>query len=420
LSLETLHLIGLSHDTADVCEREKFALDQASLPLILRELENQSLHEVVALSTCNRTELYACSESNSALLDFFCQREPALRGSKSHLLYSKRGAEVVNHLFRVASGLESQVLGETEILGQVLRAWQLSHSTGYSKTFLNTLFNYAVSAGKRVRSETSLGAGSISIASVALQLAFDTHPHFETASVAVIGTGEMGRRLLKDLGRRSLASLYVVSHTFSQAERTAQCFGGVPMAVAGLGQLLPELDVIFTATAAPHPVLDGSLLVPLESERNSRTLTVLDLGLPRNTDSSVGEVPFVQLFDLDHLRSLSEDHFQARSSTIPEVEKVISEELGLFHAWCEERRVVPLIQAIQMQAEQVRKKQLDWAIPKMGELDERQLAVVDQMSKRIVNQLLSSQMGKLKQISNDEEILRTCAELFGVVEEQSH
>ncbi|MDW8103695.1 MAG: glutamyl-tRNA reductase [Armatimonadota bacterium] len=412
--MQRLVVVGLSHRTASLETRERFAFEGEALREALEWLRERGVEECAILSTCNRTEIYACTFHEDLIVNFLHEWEGLPEGSLLPYLYIKRGEEAVDHLFRVASGLDSQVLGESEILGQVKQAWEKARETGATGVLLNSLFQRAVAVGKRVRSETALGRQAVSLASLAVRAALQHRPDIHNAVIIVIGTGTMGRRVVRELAEFHPKALYVLSHTFSYATALANETGAVPLALGALQQVLPEADIIFTATTAPHPILDTTCLTPLQDRRADRPLVVLDLGVPRNTDPAVRLLPFVRLYDLEDLKALSDAHYEARAREIPAALRIIEEEREDYLNWWQTRGAAPLIAALQERAEQVRQQQLEWALPKLGELTDHQKRVIEQMTSRLVKQLIHQPISELRSIADEEEVLPLFARLFGL------
>ncbi|MCS6830651.1 MAG: glutamyl-tRNA reductase [Armatimonadota bacterium] len=413
--MQRLVLVGLSHRTASLETRERFAFEGEALYEALEWLRERGVEECVILSTCNRTEIYACSPRDDLLVRFLHEWEGLPEGSLLPCLYVKRGEEAIEHLFRVAAGLDSQVLGESEILGQVKQAWEKAREADATGVLLNSLFQRAVAVGKRVRAETALGKQVVSLGSLAVRAAMQHQPNVREATIIVIGTGTMGRRVVKELAELGPKALYILSHTFSYATALASDTGATPLALGALQQVLPEADIIFTATTAPHPILDVTCLAPLQSARAHRPLLILDLGVPRNTDPAVRLLPFVRLYDIEDLKVLSDAHYEARAREVPAALRIIEEELEDYRSWWHTRGAAPLIVALQQRAEQIRQQQLEWAMPKLCDLNDRQKGVVEQLTLRIVKQLLHHPIAELRKLlDDDDDALPLFAQMFGL------
>lgn len=416
--MQKLVVVGLSHRTASLETRERFAFEGAALQEALEWLRERGVDECAILSTCNRTEIYACTPHDDLLVHFLHEWEGLSPGTLQPYLYIKRGEEAIEHLFRVAAGLDSQVLGESEILGQVKQAWEKAREADATGVLLNSLFQRAVAVGKRVRAETALGRQVVSLGSLAVRAALQHKPDIHNATIIVIGTGTMGRRVVKELAEFRPKSLSILSHTFSYASALANDTGATPLALGALQQVLPEADIIFTATTAPHPILDITCLAPLEDMRAERPLLILDLGVPRNTDPAVRLLPFVRLYDIEDLKVLSDAHYEARVREVPSALRIIEEELNDYLNWWHTRGAAPLITALQEFAEQVRQQQLGWALPKLGNLSEHQRRVIEQLTVRIVKQLLHRPISELRNLLDEDDALPIFARLFGLEQQE--
>jgi glutamyl-tRNA reductase len=414
MPLRSLIVAGINHRTASIEKRECLALDGDALRDAYQDLQDRGVEQAVILSTCNRTEVYAVGCAVSTLEAFFAARQGIPASELPDVMYLHRDQSAVRHLFRVASGLDSQVLGESEVLGQVKKAWAVAREEGMTASFLDSAFQHAVTAGKRVRTETGLGKQVVSIASLALRLAAQEHPDIAEHTVLIVGTGEMGRRIVQELECYRPRQLYVMSHTLAYAEDLARAGGGEAVAISQLGHILPDADVVFTVTTAPHPILDRTELAPLARQRADRPLSIFDLGVPRNTAPEVRDLPFVSLHDIDDLKALSEAHRRSREREVPAAERIIDEELEQFVLWCRQRGVAPLITALRQRAEQIRQRQLARALSQIGPISDEQREAIDRMTVHLVKQLLHYPITELRDAAGEEDTLAVVARLVGV------
>ncbi len=414
MPLRSLIVASINHLTASVEKRECLALDGSSLRAALQDLQDRGAEQAVILSTCNRTEVYAFGCSVAVLERFFAERQGIPVSELAGEMTVHRGAAALRHLLRVASGLESQVLGESEILGQVKKAWSVAREEGMTASFLDAAFQHAVMAGKRVRTETELGRHALSIASLALRLAAQEEGNLSQRTVLVVGTGEMGRRIVQELECYQPKKLYVISHTLAYAESLARAGGGEALAISQISHVLADVDVAFTVTTAPHPILDRAELSTLAEQRGGRPLAIFDLGVPRNTAPDVKELPFVTLHDIDDLKALSEVHRKSREKEIPSAERILHEEMDRFSDWCKQRSVAPMITALRQRAEQIRQRQLRRALSQLGEVTDEQREVIERMTVHLVKQLLHYPISELRDAAGEEEMLAVVARLVGV------
>ncbi|KHG66573.1 glutamyl-tRNA reductase [Thermus sp. 2.9] len=327
-----LYLVGLSHKTAPLAVREKAALDPAvALPAALRRLG-----KAVVLSTCNRTEIYGVGpfqEAKGLLLE---------RGVGPQHLYLKEGTEALRHLFRVAAGLDSLVVGEAQILGQVREALFLARRHGATESLLEKAFQSAIAVGKRARSETAIGAGAVSVAYAALDLALAVFGDLMGLSVAVLGAGEMAELFLTHLRAHGVGRVLVVNRTAERAKALAERLGGEAFTLEALPQVLAGVDLVVASAAAPH-----YLVRPQDLPRRAKPLFLIDIALPRNIDPRVGRLPHAYLYNLDDLEKVVEKNRQARLGEVPKVEALVEKALGDYLEWYAGHRVREAIRALE-------------------------------------------------------------------------
>ena len=326
-----LYLVGLSHKTAPVGVRERVALDPvAGLPAALAVLG-----KAVVLSTCNRTEIYGVGspkEAKALLLS---------RGVEARHLYQKEGIEALRHLFRVAAGLDSLVMGEAQILGQVREALFLARKYGATESLLEKAFQSAIALGKRARSETGIGAGAVSVAYAALELALAVYGDLTGLAVAVLGAGEMAELFLTHLKAQGVDRVLVVNRTVERARALAERFGGEAYGLLALPQVLRQADLVVASAASPH-----YLVHPEDLPRRSKPLFLIDIALPRNIDPRVGRLPQAYLYNLDDLRRVVEKNLKARQGEVPKVEALIEGAIGDYLEWYAGHRVREAIRAL--------------------------------------------------------------------------
>lgn len=354
--------------------------------------------EAALLSTCNRVSVYAlggCAEPLARFLIAYkgCPSE-ALR---PHLVVYE-GKALVEHLLAVAAGLESQVLGEPQILGQVRRAYELARQAGAVGPVLDELFRRALRTGKRVRTETGLGRRPASLAGVAVELAARAYP-LPRAKALLLGTGEMGQQVARLLCERGVKELWVASRSRERAEGIARRLGAHPLDVERLEAQLRGVDVIISATeAARGYALRAEQLRPHARGRD-RELLLIDLGVPRTLDPEIKKLSGVRLYDLDDLKAVSEEARRHREGEVPQAWAIVREETEAFWAWLHERRASPLIRALHERAERIRREQLRWALPKLEPLSERQRKVIETLTTRLVSKLLHSPTTQLRALA---------------------
>jgi glutamyl-tRNA reductase len=402
-------LVGLSHKTAPVEIRERLDFSSNALRSILthfdanhKQAHLEDVREGVIVSTCNRMEVYAlvrdaevAKEGIVHLLSRAC--ETAAEVFSKHL-YSYEDEAAVQHLFRVACGLDSMVLGEPQILGQITDAYEAALSQGSAGTVLSALFRAAIHAGKRARTETKIGVNPASISSVAAGLAHNLLGDLSRQHLLLIGAGEMGAIAVKAMIKRGVSKITVINRTFKNAEELAGSWGGRALTFQQLPEALVEADIIISCTGAPHMILDRELVGSAMPERPRRPLFILDIAVPRDVDPTVCELPGVFLYDIDDLQNQAEDNVRERALEIPRVEIIVEEEVGQLLAWLSSLDAVATITDLRHQIEQFRQLELERLFNKL-DLDPRERELVATMSHRLINKILHQPTLRLKEES---------------------
>jgi glutamyl-tRNA reductase len=413
MSLSALTVVGLNHRTTPIEQRGLFSIDRTALPQALQSLHDAGVQEAVILSTCNRTEIYAFTESEEPLLRLLEERSSLSRAEVQGVTCVKRGMDAARQLYRVVSGLDSAVIGESEILGQVKRAWISAQEHGSTGAFLNPLFQRAITVGKSVRSNTGLGTHVVSIASLAMRLVSEQITDLTAARVMVVGTGDMASRMLRELADHRPGELIVAGRNREQAERLAAESGATALSLYEISAALTGVDVIFTATSSPQPVVTLDDMEALQQVR-SYPLTLVDLGVPRNIDPEIRRVPTATLFDMDDLQALSNAHHRARQLEIPAAEQIIERELAELIEWATQRTAAPVIASMKEQAEELRLSMLGWAAHRLGCLPEEQMEVVDLLTRRLVKHLLRYPISELRNCAGDAEAMSMVSRMIGM------
>jgi glutamyl-tRNA reductase len=385
-----LHVVGISHHTAEVGVRERLAL---SADEVVRRLEAEASagRSLVVLSTCNRLELYWWGEAEPAHHLQLLAGEREVAPSES-LLYRRDGLDAVRHLFRVAAGLDSQVLGELEVLGQVRRAHQLAAAASATTWELDLVFSAAVSAGRRARRDTLLGRHPVSVSGAALQHAvLCMGGSLAGTSVLVLGAGEVASGVLRGLDGHAASRVALLSRRTERCAALATACSGaraVPMPWDRLAAELPEADVIMAATAARRPVLDARALSTAVAGRAERGILVLDLGVPRNVDPAARDVPGVRLFDLDDLRLQYCPAVGPAAPELDEAGRVLEHELARFERTLRHREAAPELAELHRLGTALAREEAERALAELGAISEEERAVVRRMADRLARRLL--------------------------------
>ncbi|MCU1428121.1 MAG: glutamyl-tRNA reductase [Actinomycetia bacterium] len=397
----SLIVVGLNHRTVPVDLLERMSVPDALLPKVLHDLAGREhLLEVVVLSTCNRTEIYArCSRFHAAVgdvRDFLAAHSGADPDDFSDHLYTYYDDAAVAHLFSVAAGLDSMIVGESEILGQVHAAWDMAVSENASGQLLSRLFRHAVESGKRVRTETGIGRHPVSISSAAVAVAGEYLGSLDGARVLVIGAGEMGEGVARSLGSRGIVDVCVANRTKARALEIAKRVGGRAVSLDDVESELLNADLLLTSTASQHVLVERSAVEAVMDQRRDHPLLVVDVALPRDVDPGVGEVDGVTLLDLDDLKDFAQRSAELRRREIGRVREILASELERFRSERAAREVAPLIVALRVAGEQVRANETYRFAKKLVGLSAEQRDAVEALTRGIVNKLLHEPTVRVK------------------------
>ncbi len=400
-----MHIVvaGLNYRTAPVSIREKFAFAEGDLPLALKELkETKSVMECVIVGTCNRTELYVAVDRQPCahyLRGFIEKWFGVPRDEYQQHLYVYENEKAIEHLFRVTSGLDSMVIGETQILGQVRDAFLLAQREKTTGVLFNTLFKQAVTMAKRAHFETGIGENPVSVSYAAVELGKRIFGSYANKKVLIIGAGKMSELTVKHLYANGADKVTVVNRTLSRAQELADKFRGVASTMDRLLTHLEEADIVISSTGAAGYVLTAEQVSCILQRRRSRPLFMIDIAVPRDLDPRLGEMPNVFLYDIDNLQSLVNSHLEERRKAAVQIEKMIREEMAAFEQWTKTLGVSPVIQALQTKAATIHEETMDSLMKKLPDLDEHELKVIRKLTKSIVNQMLRDPIVRIKEMA---------------------
>jgi len=400
--------LGISHQTASVALREQLAFTPHRLEVSLARLgcsnteDLNEIRELVILSTCNRVELYAVSTSShfDAIETFLSETQNIPISRISSQFYRFQGKEAVHHLLDVAAGLDSAVLGEPQILGQVTDAYSTARKHGTSGKILSRLFQTAIQAGKRARTETAISHNAASVASVAVRLTSQSVPDLKTAQILVLGAGEMAELAVEALRKRGAHQITVVNRTLQRAEELARHWKGKAATLEMLSDLLLTADIVISSTGAPHTIIYAPMVAAVMQTRPERPLVLMDIAVPRDVDANVGQIRNVNLFDMDTLSEKLKTSLAQRAAEIPHVEKILDEELASFMEYLATLDVVPLIIKMRQQADEIRLAELEKTIRHIPNLPPDAQEQIDVLTKSIVNKILHSPTIRLREEAN--------------------
>jgi glutamyl-tRNA reductase len=416
----SLVVVGLNHRNAPVDLLERMAVPARALPKALHALTaREHLAEVVLVSTCNRTEVYTRTTLFHPGIDdvrhFLADTAGLDPDALADLLYTYHDDAAVAHLFAVAAGLDSMIIGEHEILGQVREAWRIAEHEGTTGPLLSRTFRQAVEVGKRARTETEIGRHAVSVSSAAVTLAAERLGSLEGRRVLVLGAGEMGQSMAIALAGAGVGEIVVANRTPSRGRALAERVGGRAVGLDDVPDVLVTTDVLLSSTGADQILIERADMELVMQRRDGRALLVVDVAVPRDVDPGVAQVFGVTLLDIDALRALGEQSLQQRRAEIGRVREIITTELDRYRIERSAREVVPLVTALRERVEQVRQAELDRIASRLDDPDAR--AALDAVTRALVNKLLHEPTVRLKEsagTARGELYADALAELFAL------
>lgn len=425
-----MHLIvvGLNYRTAPVEIRERFALSEREMPLALQALKQTSgILEGVIVATCNRTELYAVVDRlhlcGHYIRAFMEQWFKISRKEFNSHLYMYEDDRAVEHLFRVTSGLDSMIIGETQILGQVRDAFLLAQEEQTTGTIFNRLFKQAITLAKRAHSETTIGESAVSVSYAAVELGKRIFGRFDDKKVMIVGAGKMSELTAQHLHSNGAKEVFVVNRTLEKAQELAEKFQGSALALDQAIDRLKDMDIVISSTGAEQFVLTRKHIEAAMSARKKRPLFLIDIAVPRDIEPSCGDVSNVFLYDIDDLEGIVETNLAKRRKEAAIIEEMIVLEQEAYQQWYTTLGVSPLIRALQEKAAAIQENTLESLLRKLPELDERQVKVIRKLTKSIVNQVIHDPILRIKELAAEkrsDEAMKLFVQLFALEEEVEH
>jgi glutamyl-tRNA reductase len=407
-----LFAVGLSHRTAPIELRERVDFTRLGAAPALQALASRDAgSELVVLSTCNRAEIYAVAgpDGPDAIGRFFAEYHDVPLATLAEHLYVRRGADVAHHLFRVAAGLDSLVVGEPQILGQVKSAYGTASDHGFTGAVINRLFHSAFTVGKRVRRETGLSEGAVSVSYAAIALARKIFGDLTDLRVVVLGAGGIAKLTAVHLKAQGVRDMTIVSRTLATADALARELAGRAVAWTDLGQALATADIVITATGAPEPVLTRHGVHEVMRSRPERPIFIIDIAVPRDADPAVGDLEQVFLYNIDDLQAIVKDNLSRRSGELAQAEAIVTEEVERFSAWMQTREVIPTVVALRERFEAIRRAEIARLEPKLAALPPDARERLDEITHLLVQKLLLTPTEQLKS-ARDPQAMATYAE----------
>jgi glutamyl-tRNA reductase len=402
-------IVGLNHRSAPIEVRESVAFERSYVRgALLRLREYAAIEEGVILSTCNRVEVVAaardCQTACSAIRAFFDeQRSQRHAEPLDGHVYVYQGTEAVRHLFRVAASLDSMVVGEPQILGQLKQHYDAAQQAGTVGAILHRLFHRSFSVAKRVRSETGIGSGAVSISSIAVDLAKRIFDRFDDKTVMLIGAGKMGDLMARYLLSHGVHSVMVTNRTFERAVALAEKIQGSPIRFEDFPRYLKMADLVIGCAGAPDIIVDAGAVERVLRERKQKAMFFIDIGDRRNFDPRINDLDNVYLYNIDDLKSVAEDNMQERANEAEKAEEIVGEEVRGFVRWLGTLDQVPTITALRQRFEDIRQREIERALGGgLKDLSAAQRAALDDLTTAMINKLLHSPISQLKKNSVDE------------------
>jgi len=407
----SLVLIGVNHKTAPIALREQIAISRDLLPETTRALAAvPGVTECMIVSTCNRVEILAAVEPGASDLTSFLHRhfslDPALLAPH---LYQHRDQEAVRHLFRVAASLDSMVVGEPQILGQVKEAFAVARASGTVGRQLEHLLQSTFTAAKKVRTETEIGSNSVSIASVAVDLARKIFGSLQGRTVFLVGAGKMSELAARHLVQQGAGAILVTNRTLERARKMAETFAGKVIPFEQLHEAASQADIVISSTGAPHPIFRTEHGMAFLHRRRNQPMFFIDIAVPRDVDPLMGKLEGIFVYDIDDLQQVAVANLSERSRSATDAEALIAAEVDRFHQRLLAVNVAPAIVALQGRAEEIRQAELRRAQTKLGSLTAEQIAAVEALTHGLVNKFLHPPMQALKQAARENDETRLAA-----------
>jgi glutamyl-tRNA reductase len=426
--MSELLALGISHKTAPVALRERLAFsEREAADFASQATATAEVREAVVISTCNRTEVYlvvggaggSLVKAEADVLGLLARRAEIRPTELADVIYSPRNCDAARQLYRVTAGLESMILGEAEIQGQVRRAHEAAMRANATGPLSNRLFAAALTTGKRVRSETGIGASRVSVPSVAVDLALSVLGSLEDRHVVILGAGETSELTARALAEQGAGTIFVANRHADRALSLAQRFGGTVVGLDKLPDQLVRTDIVLSSTASPHPIVGREELELVMRERNGRQLLLIDIAVPRDVDPACGELEGVSLYDIDDLQAVIARNLSTRAEETPRALEIVEEEIHRFARWLGQLDSLPTVSALRAHGEDIVTQVMAENSGRWEAASERDLARVEAIARAVMSRLLHEPTIRLRSLSEDRghASLELVRELFGLRED---
>lgn len=386
--LGTFYVVGLSYKKADAEMRGKFSLDEKSKQSLLQQAKNEGIENIVLISTCNRTEIYGFAQHPFQLIKLLCDNSEGTVEDFQKVAYIYKNKEAITHIFRVGTGLDSQILGDFEIISQIKQGFVESKKQNLANNYLERLTNAVIQASKRVKNETELSNGATSVSFAAVQYIMNNVENIGNKKILLFGVGKIGRNTCENLVKHTKNDhIVLVNRTKEKAEKIAGKFNLIVKEYAQLQVELQDTDVLIVATGAQNPTIDASLL------NTKKQLLILDLSIPKNVDENVKKVNGVTLVHMDHLSQITDETLEKRRQYIPAAEAIIEEIVDEFITWTKARKFAPTIHSLKEKLASIKRSELDYQRKKIENFNEEQAEII---SNRIIQKITTHFANHLK------------------------
>lgn len=397
-------LVGLNHRSAPIEVRERLSIGKSSLCDVLRDLKQAAgLWECGIISTCNRVEAYATANRGDDALEilknFLSRRSGQPLAFLESSLYSRKQPESVRHIFRVASGLDAMMVGEKEIVAQVKEAYEKAVEAESVGTVLNALFQRALRVSKRVRTETMIDAGAVSVSSAAVQLAKKIFGDLSKRTVMIVGAGQTSEQTLKHLVDDGAGSIVASNRSYEKAVDLARTYGGRAISLKDCEDELARADIVISSTAAPRAIIGKEHLRTAMRRRRNRPIFLIDIAVPRDIDPQVNEIDDVYLYNIDDLKEIAETNLRKRRQEVAKCDIIVEQEVSSFMAWLNSLEAAPIIRKLHEHFESVRAEELERAMSKLPQLSDEARKKLDTMTRRMIRRLLHSPTTRIKKVA---------------------
>ncbi|MEA2462439.1 MAG: glutamyl-tRNA reductase [Acidobacteriota bacterium] len=417
-----LILVGLNHRTAPVDVRERLSIAEPRLGETTLELRGlDGVDGAAVLSTCNRVEVIVSTRDEDVIaqiVEWLAARASTVRGELEKHLYIVRHGDVVQHLFRVASGLDSMIVGEPQIGGQVRSSFAVAHELGTLDSLLTQLYENTMRVAKKVRTDTGIGEHAVSVPYAAVELAKKIFGDLRGLHVLLLGAGEMGELTAEHLHAQNVKQVFVANRSYERAVELARKFEGTAVNFDGIEEQLAESDIVIASTAAPHYLLEPHHITRALEERRNRNLFLIDLSVPRNINPAVGRVDGAYLYNVDDLQQVADANRDKRQQKAAQAEQIVAREVDSFRKRLVAQDAVPTILELQQRLEAIRSGELEKCLRRMGPITAEQRSAIETFSTQLVNKILHYPILQLKESSDEpqerESLRRTIRKIFGL------